>query len=124
MDTGITLPIQTATAEAQKNTKVAQCSQRPQPNPGSREDQIYSTAINRTTRAPAERNVSDGDWQVEQSFAPWSEENPFGVARSINISSLRDEETAQRTFPRKNQEVEPLYYREFQLGHYHGLLVS
>ena len=32
--------------------------------------------------------------QVEQVSLLWSEENPFGGTRSINISSLRDEESA------------------------------
>ena len=54
--------------------------------------------------------------QVEQVSLLWSEENPFGVARSINISSLRDEESAWKILLRK-QEVGPLYYRlELQLS--------
>jgi hypothetical protein len=44
-----------------------------------------------TTRAPAERNVSGARSDVEQVSLPSSEEEPFEVARSINISSLRDE---------------------------------
>ena len=34
--------------------------------------------------------------QVEQVSLLWSEENAFAVARSINISSLRDEESAYK----------------------------
>ena len=58
------------------------------------EPNVYSTANNRTTRAPAERNVSDDDCASRASFAPLEREEPFGVARSINNSSLRDEESA------------------------------
>ncbi len=46
-----------------------------------------------TTRAPAERNVSG---EVEHVSLPWSEENLLEFARSINISSLRDEEPFSR----------------------------
>jgi hypothetical protein len=44
------------------------------------------------TRAPAERNVSGKVAQVGFRFAPLERGEPFFSARSINISSLRDEE--------------------------------
>ena len=41
------------------------------------EPNVYSTAINRTTRAPAERNVSDDDCASRASFAPLERVEPF-----------------------------------------------
>ena len=45
------------------------------------EPNVYSTAINRTTRAPAERNVSGDDCPSRASFAP-------SGARRILLQSL------------------------------------
>jgi hypothetical protein len=41
------------------------------------EPNVYSTAINRKTRAPAERNVSDDDCASRASFAPLERGEPF-----------------------------------------------
>jgi len=67
------------------------------------EPNVYSTAINRTVRAPAERNVSDDDCASRASFAPLERGEPFGVAGSINISSLRDEEKCLENLAKKTR---------------------
>jgi len=74
------------------------------------EPNVYSTAITAGPALQRSAMFQTMTAQIEQVSLLWSEENAFGVARSINISSLRDEESAYKISLRK-QEVGPLYYR-------------
>src|SRR5687768_14034513 len=76
------------------STDYADYTARPRPQPilAPEEPNIYRTAINQTTRAPAERNVSDDDCTSRASFAPLERGGVFWIPFSIYISSLRDEE--------------------------------
>ena len=56
---------------------------------------MFRTALT-TTRAPAERNVSGDRSEVEQVRSHGAKNCLLEVARSINISSLRDEEAFSR----------------------------
>ena len=69
-------------------------------------------AVNPTTRAPEERNVSGDKYSRSATFRSSGAAKIFCSLPSINIPSLRDEELAREISSRK-QELEDLLHREF-----------
>src|SRR2546421_6477563 len=67
----------------------------PKGTPGSRGANVYRTALT-TTRAPAERNVCAMNSKLSTFRSHGARKNLLEIARSINISSLRDEEAFSR----------------------------
>src|SRR5687768_4685580 len=61
------------TTETQRSQRVLSRNQILAPE----EPNVYSTALNRTTRAPAERNGSEDDCAGRASFAPLERGEPF-----------------------------------------------
>ena len=76
------------------------------------EPNVYSTAIDRTTRAPAERNVSGNGTQVGLFRSVGARRNFLQLARPINITSLQDGETGVRKILLRKQEAVGLLRRE------------
>jgi len=67
------------------------------------EPNVYRHRFKRSTSAPAERNVSGGELPGRIVSLPWSEEGLFELPRSINISSLRDEEGGSQNLGQKTR---------------------
>ena len=66
-------------------------------------------AMNPTTHAPEERNVSGDEYARSATFRSSGAEKIFWSLRSINITSLRDDGAGQKTLLRK-QEVDGLFH--------------
>src|SRR6266536_1810030 len=98
------------------NPQISQISQRgfpPQPNVtlAPEEPNVYRSNYESKTCAPAERDVSGNGTRHRLTFrSSGARRNLLEVARSINITSLRDKGNRLENLVKK-QEVRPLYYR-------------